>query len=174
VGQQVALLLPRLILMPLFTSVGKRGFKHYFSTNKIEVDYESPLLRGSHCWIWLGAQFPDGYGKIQYKNGKGWIPLRSQKYFWHLYRGPTSLDVSHFCHRRLCVNLRHLHTATHTDNMRQQFQDQYFNEDQMSQVRGLLHEGFTISYIADKMQSPRLYIAKLARTTDWRTLDLFD
>ena len=152
----------------------KRGFKYYFRAGMIEVDYESSLVNGSHCWLWLGGQSPDGYGQVRYKGDKGWITLRAQKYFWHVYRRETSLDIAHQCHRRLCVNLRHLEEADRLDNLRQRHEDQHYGEEQRSQVRQLLAGGFTISYIADKMQAPRLYIARLSRELDWRNIGLFD
>jgi hypothetical protein len=142
----------------------KRGYKHFFSLGKIEIDWDTG------CWIWLGSQYDDGYGCInRRKNGGrgkgGWSACTAQKYFYELYRGPLppGVDVSHNCHRRLCVRLKHLVPETHPDNMRLMFEDWKFGPTDMAEFLRLVHEGYTVGHIADKLMAPRPYVMKLLR-----------
>jgi hypothetical protein len=145
----------------------KRGYAHFFRAGKIEVDHETG------CWIWLGSQFPDGYGKIQDWNGQFWIPIRAQAYFWKLYRGKAEgMDVGHNCHRRLCVRLRHLKPKTHTMNMRDMFAFS-LGEAERSEVKRLMLEGFDYAYIAEKLMAPRPLIMKEVKAINWRQDELF-
>lgn len=118
----------------------------------------------------------DGYGSIVAWNGTRWLATKAHRYFYELYhrRLPSEIDVGHTCHRRLCVNRRHLVEKDHPTNMREMWVDQGFTEEQIQKVRLLLQEGFTIGYIAGKMMAPRPYIMRLTRVLDWRTLELFD
>lgn len=144
----------------------KRGFKHFFQKGKIEVDHETG------CWIWLGAQFADGYGKIQEWNGFRWIPVRAQAYFYKKYRTLLpSLDVGHNCHRRLCVRLRHLQPKSHVENMREMYAYS-LGETERSEVRRLMLEGWDHTYIAEKLMAPRPLIMKVLKTLDWRQDEL--
>lgn len=137
----------------------KRGYAYFFRAGKIEVDWDTG------CWLWLGSQFTDGYGKINQKRGERWAPCRAQRYFYQLYRGwlPREIDVGHNCHRRLCVRLRHLKPETHPDNMKLMFEDWKFGPTDMAEFLRLVHEGYTIGHIADKLMSPRPYIMKLLK-----------
>lgn len=144
-----------------FQSSTRRGYKYFFSLGKIEIDWD----RG--CWIWLGAQYPDGYGKINERVGdRRWVPCRAQRYFYKLYRGPLprKIDVSHNCHRRLCVRLKHLVPKSHPANMRLMFEDWKFGPTDMQEFLALVHEGCTVGHIADQMMAPRPYIMKLLKT----------
>lgn len=139
----------------------KRGYKHFFQRGKIEIDWETG------CWIWLGAQFEDGYGKVAVLNDRGkWTCTRAQRYFYQLYRGPLprEIDVSHNCHRRLCVRLKHLVPETHPDNMRLMFEDWKFGPSDMQEFLRLVAEGRTVGNIADKLMAPRPYIMRLLKT----------
>jgi hypothetical protein len=137
----------------------KRGYKYFFSLGKIEVDSDTG------CWIWLGAQFDDGYGKINRKTGDKWIPVTAQRYFFEQYRQslPREIEVSHSCHRRLCVRLRHLRPMTHPENMRLMFENWEFGATDLLRVKELITEGRTVSYIADALMSPRPYIMKVLK-----------
>lgn len=138
----------------------KRGYKHFFSLGKIEIDWDTG------CWIWLGSQRDDGYGRVARprKDGK-WEATTAQKYFFELYRGPLAkgIDVSHNCHRRLCVRLKHLVPEAHFDNMRLMFEDWKFGPGDMQDFLRLVHEGHTVGHIADQLMAPRPYIMKLLK-----------
>lgn len=138
----------------------KRGYKWFLQRGKIEVDWDTG------CWLWLGAQFDDGYGKVRALKQDGkWTCTTTQRYFYQLYRGPLprEIDVSHNCHRRLCVRLRHLVPETHPDNMKLMFEDWKFGPSDMAEFLRLVSEGRTVGHIADKLMSPRPYIMKLLK-----------
>jgi hypothetical protein len=158
-------------LSSMNTKRAKRGYAYYFRRGKIEVDPDTG------CWIWMGAERKsDGYGSVVAWTGTRWMATKVHRYFYELYHRklPTEIDVGHTCHRRLCIHPRHLVERDHPANMREMFQDQKFTEEQKQKVRLLLQAGFTIGYIAGKMQAPRPYIMRLTKILDWRTLELFD
>lgn len=143
----------------------KRGYKHYFSQGKIEVDEDTG------CWIWLGAQYDDGYGKIRLPGGRKGIPVRAQAYFWYLYRGPAQgMDIAHQCHRRLCVNLRHLRAESRQENLSIMF---HYPLDQIDQDKliSLWQEGFDYTVIADRLMAPRPAIMRLMQQIDLTQLN---
>lgn len=161
-----------------FTAARKRGFKHFFRKGLIEVD--------GGCWIWLGSQYPDGYGNIRRKARHGeiafkrrgmfaWKSVTAHNYFFELYHrllGPDE-EAGHTCHRRLCVKPKHLMAMTRLQNMRDMHMDMGFSADQKQEVQRLLQEGFTTSHIANQMRTPRPYITRLAKELPWRQDELF-
>lgn len=146
--------------------IPKRGYKYYFSIGKIEVDSDTG------CWIWLGGQSADGYGRIRTD-----IRLRrrgvisTHKYFWELYHRLTNLDIGHKCHRRLCVNPRHLEEITHTENMQLIFRYPKFSKADEELAQQLFNEGYDTSYIAERLMAPRPAVMRLLRTIDRQQLE---
>jgi hypothetical protein len=58
------------------------------------------------CWMWLGDTNPKGYGQF-YLNGTS---VRAHRYAYELATGEVlgSRQIDHMCHKRWCVNPRHL------------------------------------------------------------------
>lgn len=138
----------------------KRGYAYYLRRGKLEWDMETG------CLIWLGSQFPDGYGRIRSKaSQKPGTPkqiMRAQRYFYELYVGPaTGFDVSHKCHRRLCVWKRHLVAERHSENMFHQYAHYTWGETDRDLCMGLMARGYDAPFIADMLMAPRLAVSKL-------------
>lgn len=137
----------------------KRGYKYYFTHGKIEHDQETG------CFIWLGATGPDGYGRIVSPfrvNPSGHKQVvNAQKHFWELYRFTTSEDISHKCHRRLCVWVHHLECIDHPQNMQLMFQEYHFGTADRELVEELHRGGMSLSGIADTIMAPRPAVLKL-------------
>jgi hypothetical protein len=72
------------------------------------------------CWLWTGADNPDGYGVI-------WITrkttMTASRFAWELFnkkKAPAGKDVHHTCYTRNCVNPKHLELRTHAENVQDQ------------------------------------------------------
>jgi hypothetical protein len=70
----------------------------------------------SGCWIWLGAESSEGYGRIGYKKRVIYVHRWSYELFCSPI--PTGMQIDHKCHNRICVNPDHLRLASHTENNR--------------------------------------------------------
>lgn len=69
------------------------------------------------CWLWQGADNPDGYGRFN--------PVRTQttkayRFSYLLLIGsvPPGLELDHLCRNTHCVNPAHLQAVTHLENLR--------------------------------------------------------
>lgn len=73
-------------------------------------------LAENGCHEFTGHLDECGYGRI-YKDGK---LIRIHRAKWELYNGPlqNGLQVLHKCDNPCCINIKHLFTGTHNDNMR--------------------------------------------------------
>lgn len=154
----------------------KRGFRHYIKAGLLLVDTES-VFRGRHCWIWLGGQTAGGYGAITRRVAGKTKHHTAQRYFWLLYRGEPgkSLEVSHECHRRLCVNPYHMRLDTKQGNIGDWKKDYKLTRQQQDQISAMMLAGYPTSYVADKFMLPRLVVRRTVRELDWRNqVSIFD
>ncbi len=83
----------------------------------VETRFWRHVVRTGGCWLWTGAKFTDGYGKIR-------LDRASKKYIsahrlsWQIAYGqvPQGLSVLHQCDTPACVRPDHLFLGTQTDN----------------------------------------------------------
>jgi hypothetical protein len=75
---------------------------------------------GSGCWLWTGAKYENGYGKVRV----GGIVLLAHRVVYELLVGPIppGLQVDHVrergCLHRHCVNPDHMEPVTCGENVR--------------------------------------------------------
>ena len=76
----------------------------------------------SGCWLWIAAQDPRGYGRVNLLRRTG---LRNRvrlahRVVYEMYRGPIpkGLTLDHLCRVTSCVNPNHLEITTLWENQR--------------------------------------------------------
>lgn len=69
------------------------------------------VARTEACWLWLGAQDLQGYGRLGAR--------LAHRVSYELFSGPIpeGLEIDHLCRVRSCVNPAHLEPVTHQENM---------------------------------------------------------
>lgn len=87
----------------------------------------SKVKRTRGCWLWLGAQDKDGYGKFQVtlvrSSGAKKTPqrhVRAHRYSFELITGRTPGQLLHECDVKACVRIGadHVHEGTQRKNVR--------------------------------------------------------
>lgn len=80
----------------------------------LEERFWAKVKKTKTCWLWTGAQFTTGYGKIRVGLKEGY----AHRVCWELVKGPIpeGLLLDHVCHTPTCVNPVHLRLATHAEN----------------------------------------------------------
>lgn len=70
----------------------------------------------SGCWIWVGAQNGNGYGRIQINK----VGAYAHRVSYETFVGPIppGYQIDHLCRRTLCVKPEHLQAVTPSVNVR--------------------------------------------------------
>jgi len=94
---------------------GQHHNVHHCS-GKCYIHYNVKKNNVTKCWIWLGNQNVQGYGKFT-KNKK---TLAAHRYSYESFveNIPEGKFVLHKCDVRLCCNPKHLFLGSHADNVR--------------------------------------------------------
>ena len=71
------------------------------------------------CWLWVGDQTTNGYGRVQIIKDKKKKRIRAHRLSYEVFKEsiPEGLYVCHSCDVKLCVNPEHLWLGTHQQNM---------------------------------------------------------
>jgi hypothetical protein len=134
----------------------------------------------SGCWLWSGAtnqRGEYGYGHLIY-DGKD---AKAHRLSWELANGPIQdgMYVLHKCNISCCVNPDHLEVGDHKRNMAHMVTSQrscrgtekhsaILNEQDVSEIRELLSDGWTHRIIAQAFGVKKSTIGAINKKITWR------
>lgn len=86
---------------------------------RITDRFWAKVKKGRGCWLWTGAQFPNGYGCFSVQGQS----VLAHRVAYELHYGPIPLrlTVDHIwpeCRSKLCVRWKHLEAVTSGENTR--------------------------------------------------------
>ena len=108
-----------------------------------------------NCWEWKRSVGGHGYGNWHHAfNGKS-AQRCSHRATYELFFGdPGELCVLHTCNNKRCCNPEHLKLGTHGDNTTEAWRDglrkSHLTEQQASEIKNLLEEGWKHRDLAKK------------------------
>lgn len=135
------------------------------------------------CWLWLGAQSGNGYGRLEFEGR--YQQAHRVSYQIHCEPIPEDYNVLHTCDNRICVNPKHLFPGTQQDNVddmvnkgRDSFGGErpkygvehpgtFFTEDQVREIKWMLNEGYTHKFIGEYFGVARQTITNINLGRSW-------
>jgi hypothetical protein len=134
------------------------------------------------CWVWIGAQDKDMYGKFTYRQDKKKIDIRAHRYSWELANnwkiGTSTLQVCHRCDHPYCVNPEHLFLGTTQENTEDKVQKgrqargetcgaAKLTEEKVKEIRELYKTGVSITQLSNQLSIPNSTIHCIVHRITW-------
>lgn len=84
------------------------------------VERRAMVVNTDDCWVYAGAIYPNGYGRVDVNVGGCSTSRRAHRIMYESIVGeiPEGLVMDHLCRVRLCINPDHLEPVTHAENSR--------------------------------------------------------
>lgn len=134
------------------------------------------------CLEWLGAHGPSNHGRFGIGGKK---VVLAHRYAWELVHGPIppGKKCLHKCDNPRCVNVSHLWLGTQADNVRDMYEKgrekhtpspgerngfSKLTTEQVLEIRGLKHEGWTGRAIAARFEVSASLISSILRRQSWK------
>lgn len=70
------------------------------------------------CWVWIGARWPRGYGKLSMPGTQKRVAAHRWGYEQLVGSIPDGMELDHLCRNHSCVNPAHLEPVSHVENVR--------------------------------------------------------
>ncbi|MCX4605500.1 HNH endonuclease [Streptomyces anulatus] len=87
------------------------------STSDPHIDnLQRYVVNEQGCWVWAGALYPNGYGKMS-REIHGTRLAHRAMYVEHRSCIPDGLELDHLCRNRACVNPSHLDPVVRSVNI---------------------------------------------------------
>lgn len=157
----------------------------------MKVDQDGPVVRPElgPCWLWTGSVLTGpGYGCIRDEDGK---TITAHLASWMIHdreRPEPGIELCHRCDVRTCVNIDHLFSGTHHENMadavsKGRMVQQYaperlargsahrqakLTEDQVREIRALAANGQSLRSIAASFGVSDTMVGYIVRRRFWR------
>lgn len=144
--------------------------------------YTSPTPTESGCILWIGYKDEQGRGYISIKHK----PHRVHRVSYELHKGKIldGLVIRHTCDNTSCINPDHLITGTQADNMNdmkernrrkgivavkgEKHGKSKLTDNQVTEIKRLLTEQYTYSYIASLFNVSRHTIGAINNNKVWK------
>jgi len=164
--------------------------KSHYEQQKFFYLIQKSKINEFGCIEWLGGKDKNGYGHTIFtpikSNRKTW---KTHRLMWYLINGeiPKGMIICHKCDNPSCINLNHLFLGTHKENSKDRDKknrgyfhkiDQngeknrhaFLTEKNVYEIRELLKQNHTQSYIAKIFNVSQTTISKLKLKKRWQHL----
>lgn len=146
--------------------------------------YQNIEKKENGCVFWTGALYPNGYGRLNFKNKS----ILAHRYAYFIYHGlplkPSEI-IMHSCDQKQCVAKEHLSLGTHKTNSddchaknRHMHGDNHVHavvtEDQVREIKQKLKNGISRRLISQEYNIKTGTITAIALGKTWKHVTLED